>query len=54
MESVMNTSGLKMTDDVFTEMIGFNKRLNSDSLIIRCGDCNFLTYDIPFIEQFLK
>lgn len=53
-ESVMNAKGFKMTDEIFTEMIGFNKNLTRETVMIRCGDCNFLTYYIPFIEQFLK
>jgi hypothetical protein len=53
-ESVMNAKEFKMTDEIFTEMIGFNKNLTRETVMIRCGDCNFLTYDIPFIEQFLK
>lgn len=52
-EQVMQSKGLVMTEDIFTEMISYNKNLTQEFVMIRCGDCNFLTYDVPFIEKIL-
>ena len=53
-EKSMKTKDLIMSEDIFKEMIGFNKNLTQNAVMIRCGDCNFLTYDIPFIEKIIK
>tara|TARA_R110000751_G_scaffold248122_5_gene347902 strand:+ start:339 stop:566 length:228 start_codon:yes stop_codon:yes gene_type:complete len=51
-EGVLKTKKIKMTEDVFSEMIGYNKRFNKNGdVMVRCLDCNFLTYDVGFIEQ---
>ena len=51
---IIQNKGIHLTDDIFKDMIGFNKNLIHDDVMIRCLDCNFLTYDIPFIETILK
>ncbi|CAL2091551.1 protein of unknown function [Tenacibaculum sp. 190524A02b] len=49
----IESKGYKINDDVLKELIGFNRNLSRNRVIIRCGDCNFLTHGIQFIEKFI-
>lgn len=56
-EAVLKSKNIEMTEEIFSEMIGFNRRFNPlehGDVMIRCLDCNFISFDVPFIEIALK
>jgi len=48
----IQAKGYPVTDDILKEIIGFNRNFKYNDVMIRCGDCNFLTRGIAFIEKF--
>lgn len=53
-ERILKAKNITMTEEVFSDMLSFNKNLLKNEVMTRCADCNFLSYDVPFIEQILK
>lgn len=48
----IEAKGYSITDDILIDIIGFNRNFISNNVMIRCGDCNFITRGISFIEKF--
>ncbi|SEC37695.1 hypothetical protein SAMN04489761_2822 [Tenacibaculum sp. MAR_2009_124] len=49
----IEAKGYKISDELLKEFIGFNRNLLRNRVMIRCGDCNFMTHGIEFIEKFI-
>lgn len=52
--AIEKRTGKKVNEDIFESFIGYNKNLMSKNAMIRCGDCQMITHDIPFLEKILK
>ncbi|MDE1205419.1 hypothetical protein [Tenacibaculum larymnensis] len=49
----VEAKGYKVNDDILKELIGFNRNLSRNKVMVRCGDCNFITHGVKFIEKFI-
>ncbi|WGH74655.1 hypothetical protein P8625_11220 [Tenacibaculum tangerinum] len=49
----MEAKGHKISNDILKELIGFNRNLLYNDVMVRCGDCNFITHGIRFLEKFI-
>ncbi len=49
----LESIGVNLDARIFTEMIGFNKAIVPGNVMIRCLDCHFISFRVPFIEKII-
>lgn len=49
----LESKGVNLDARIFTEMMGFNRQIAKPDVMIRCLDCHFISFNVPFIEKII-